>query len=61
MLGSPFTGSFCHKTLAISVDFRLLRASVKLYARLVESPDAKFLRSCAVTLTECPSLVLSST
>src|SRR5436309_884444 len=60
-LGSPFTGSFCHSTLAISVDFRLLRASVKLYPRLADNPDAKFLRSWAVTLIECPLLVLSIT
>src|SRR5438093_10156877 len=61
LLGSPFTGSFCHSTLAISVDFRLLRASVKPYPMLVDRPDAKFLRSWAVTLMECPSVVLSST
>src|SRR5438309_10621171 len=61
LLGSPFTGSFCHSTLAISVDFRLLRASVKLYPTLADRPDAKLLRSWAVTLSECPSLVLSST
>src|SRR2546427_8646473 len=41
LLGSPFTGSFCHSTLAISVDFRALRASVKLYPRLADKPDAK--------------------
>src|SRR2546427_5340814 len=50
LLGSPFTGSFCHSTLAISVDFRALRASVKLYPRLADKPDAKILRSWAVTL-----------
>src|SRR5437879_13877259 len=61
LLGSPCTGSFCHSTLAISVDFRLLRASVKLYPRLVDNPEAKILRSWAVTLMECPLLVLSST
>src|SRR2546428_3689695 len=61
LLGSPFTGSFCHSTLAISVDFRALRASVKLYPRLADKPDAKILRSWAVTLMECPLLVLSST
>src|SRR3989454_9185621 len=41
LLGSPFTGSFCHSTLAISVDFRALRASVKLYPRLADKPRSE--------------------
>src|SRR5207244_11941817 len=61
LLGSPFTGSFCHSTLAISVDFRALRASVKLYPRLADNPEMMFLRSWDVTYKESPLLEFAIT
>src|ERR1044071_6306345 len=45
LLGSPCTGWFSHSTLAISVDFRLFLASVKLYASEVLSAEPNSLRS----------------
>src|ERR1043165_5357900 len=61
LLGSPRTGWFCQRTLAISVDLRLFLASVKLYPRLAVAPELKLFRSCAVRLIEWPSLLLSMT
>ena len=55
------TGWFCHKTLAISVDFSRFLASMKLYESMALSPKSNVFRSCAVTLTLEPSLVLSMT